>query len=137
MSHEGRTITIGARTQYVTRVSDEDYDFLMQWKWTYAVSHPKGGLVYARRSLRVGDQNVTVLMHRVIIDRMGIVRPSLLHFVDHENGHSLDNRRVNDAGCVQLRWLTNKENNALANKRGIRSVPLGEPSSAHAEAIPF
>lgn len=72
-----RTITVGARTQYVVKVSPEDYDFLMQWKWTFAVSHPGyGGLVYARRSERVGDRNVTILMHRVILlERMQIERP--------------------------------------------------------------
>jgi len=33
-----------------------------------AVSHPRhGGLVYARRSVREGDRNVTILMNRVII----------------------------------------------------------------------
>jgi hypothetical protein len=95
------TIIVGARTQYVVKVSSEDYDFLMQWKWTYAVSHPRhGGLVYARRSVSEGGRNVTILMHRVIItERMGIERPSLKHFTDHENGDSLDNRRENDAAC--------------------------------------
>lgn len=46
---------------------------MMQWKWTDAVSHPRhGGLVYVRRSVREGDRNVTVLMHRVITaERMG------------------------------------------------------------------
>jgi hypothetical protein len=32
-----RIITIGARTQFTVKVLPEDYDFLMQWKWTYAV----------------------------------------------------------------------------------------------------
>jgi hypothetical protein len=49
------TIIVGARTQYRVKVSWQDYDFLMQWPWTYAVSHPRhGGLVYARRSVREG-----------------------------------------------------------------------------------
>jgi hypothetical protein len=70
-----------------------------------AVSHPQhGALVYARRSVREGDRNVTLLMHRLIItERMRLERPSDRHFVDHENGDSLDNRRVNDRGlssCV-------------------------------------
>src|SRR5437879_8464411 len=101
------TIIVGARTQYIVKVSWEDYDFLLQWPWTFAVSHPRhGGLVYARRSVREGDRNVTVLMHRVIItERMGLKRPSEKHFVDHDNGDSLDNRRENDAGRQQLRWL--------------------------------
>jgi hypothetical protein len=57
----------------------------MQWKWTYAVSHPRhGGLVYARRSVRKGDRNVTILMHRVIITaRMGLTRPSDEHMTGH------------------------------------------------------
>lgn len=31
------TMIVGARTQYVVKVDFEDYDFLMQWPWTYAV----------------------------------------------------------------------------------------------------
>ena len=128
------TITIGARTQYAVKVSPEDYDFLMQWKWTYALSHgPWSGLVYARRSIYTGSGNITVLMHRVILlERMGIERPSDKHFVDHENGHSLDNRRVNDDGLPQLQWLTHKEN--MAKRRGIRAVPLSE---CVADNIPY
>src|SRR5579862_4885499 len=94
-----RTITVGARTQFVVKVSPEDYDFLMQWKWTFARSHgPWSGLIYARRSIRAPDgSNETILMHRVIIvERMGLERPSDKHFVDHDNDDSLDNRRVND-----------------------------------------
>jgi hypothetical protein len=65
--------------------------------------------------VREGDRNVTVLMHRVIItERMGLARPSERHFVDHENGDSLDNRRRNDRGVAQLRWLTPKENMATS-----------------------
>lgn len=132
-----RTIVVGCRTQYAVKVSPEDYDFLMQWKWTYAVSHPRhGGLVYARRSIREGERNVTILMHRIIItERMGLPRPSLKHFTDHENGDSLDNRRVNDAGLPQLRWLTAKEN--MANQRGIRAVPAVPEFRAVMNDIPF
>jgi hypothetical protein len=133
-----RTITIGARTQFVVKVSPEDYDFLMQWKWTYARSHGQwSGLVYARRSICVGSANVTVLMHRVVIERMGLERPSDKHFVDHENGDSLDNRRLNDSGVAQLRWLTAAEN--MKNQRGIRAVPIGagEGQQGGAGDIPF
>ena len=134
-----RTITIGARTQYVVKVSTEDYDWLMQWRWTYAVSHPRhGGLVYARRSERIGDGNVTILMHReIIIKRMGVARPSENHFVDHENGDSLDNRRV--VGIrrgPQLRWLTPKEDMAARRRqRAVFAVPL--PPEAMGMDIPF
>jgi hypothetical protein len=132
-----RTITVGARTQYVVKVDTEDYDFLMQWKWTYAVSHPRhGGLIYARRSIREGGGNITILMHRIIItERMGLTRPSEKHFVDHDNGDSLDNRRVNDRGRPQLQWLTAKEN--MANRRGIRNVPIVPAFRPIMSDIPF
>jgi hypothetical protein len=130
-----RTITIGARTQFIVKVSPEDYDFLMQWKWTYARSHGQwSGLVYARRSIRVGDANVTILMHHLIIARMGIERPTERHQVDHENGDSLDNRRVNGRRRQQLRWLTPKEN--AANKHGIIAIPR-MPDTAYGYDIPF
>jgi hypothetical protein len=130
-----KTITIGARTQYVVKVSAVDYDFLIQWRWTYAVSHKHGGLVYARRSIRSGGANVTILMHRVVIERMGLVRPSDRHFVDHENGDSLDNRRANDQGLQQLQWLTTAENNA--KKRGVRAVPIVPRRGGPLPEIPF
>lgn len=131
------TIIVGARTQYVVKVDWVDYDFLMQWPWTYAVSHPRhGGLVYARRSVREGDRNVTLLMHRVIItERMGLKRPSDKHFVDHDNGHSLDNRRVNDAGRQQLAWLTAREN--MAKQYGIRCAPAVQAFRSNLSDIPF
>jgi hypothetical protein len=131
------TIIIGARTQYAVKVDWEDYDFLMQWKWTYAVSHPRhGGLVYARRSVREGGRNVTILMHRVIItERMGLKRPSEKHFTDHDNGDALDNRRRNDRGRAQLAWLTAKEN--MAKQYGIRSVPIVPSVRANLSDIPF
>jgi len=131
------TIIVGCRTQYAVKVDWIDYDFLMQWKWTYAVSHPRhGGLVYARRSIREGMRNVTVLMHRVIIlERMKIERPSLKHFTDHDNGDALDNRRVNDRGRQQLAWLTAREN--MAKQYGIRSHPVVQAFRPVLSDIPF
>jgi len=132
------TIIVGARTQYVVKVSWEDYAFLLQWPWTYAVSHPRhGGLVYARRSVREGGRNVTILMHRVIItERMGLPRPSNNHFVDHDNRDSLDNRRENDLGRQQLRWLTPEQN--MANRGGgIKNRPAVAAFRPVMSDIPF
>ncbi|HYM31820.1 MAG TPA: HNH endonuclease [Candidatus Cybelea sp.] len=131
-----RTITIGARTQYVVKVSPEDYDFLMQWKWTYAISHQGGALVYARRSERRDGRNVTILMHRVIITKcMGLKRPSSRHFVDHWNGDSLDNRRIADCGRAQLRWVTPRQN--MANQRGVINLPVAPELRPVVSEIPF
>lgn len=130
------TIVVGRRTQYVCKVSWEDVGFLTQWPWTYAVSHPAGGLIYARRSVRECGRNVTILMHRVIItERMGLPRPSDDHFVDHENGDGLDNRRENDDGRQQLQWLTNAEN--MAKRRGFKSVPAVQAFRPIMSDIPF
>lgn len=75
-------------------------------------------------------------MHRVIITEcMGLKRPSERHFVDHDNGDSLDNRRVNDKGRPQLAWLTNKEN--MAKRYGVRSHPVVPAFRPIVSDIPF
>lgn len=122
------TITIGARTQYVTRVSPEDYQFLLEFRWTYARSHKHGELIYARRSVWEGTYNRTILMHRVVLERMGEKRPTKRHTADHRNGDSLDNRRRN------LRWATPEEQ--MANRHGIRSLPIARAPWDEQE-IPF
>lgn len=127
-----RTIVAGRARQFVTKVSDEDYEFLTQWLWTYAVSH-KGNdtLIYIRRSLWVpepegGGRNVTILMHRLIVtDRMQLPQPSPRHTVHHDDGDSLNNQREN------LGWLSPKgqmDENRLryARAAGQLDVPIDD-----------
>lgn len=122
-----RLITIGRTRQYETMVSDEDYDYLTQWLWTFAVSHPKGSLIYARRSIRVGGANITILMHRVImVERMGLPRPSVKHTVDHDDGQSLNNQREN------LFWRTGIEQ--MFTRRRLACAPA--PAELEA-SVPF
>lgn len=132
-----REIVIGARTQFVTKVSPEDYDFLMQWKWTYARSHGQwSGLIYARRSIHEPSGNRTILMHRlIIVERMGLGRPSDLHFVDHDNDDSLDNQRF-IGKRQQLQWLTNKENAAKKQRSG-GSIGVPFPPESGLTEIPY
>lgn len=61
-------------------VDDEDYEFLMQWKWCYNAG-------YALR----GDakNNTKILMHRVLMST-----PEDME-VDHINQNKLDNTRIN------------------------------------------
>jgi len=123
-----RIITIGRSRQYETMVSDEDYDYLTQWLWTFAVSHPKGSLVYARRSIRLGSGNVTILMHRVIIEqRMLEPRPSPHHTVDHDDGNSLNNQRGN------LFWRTGAEQ--MFTRRRLQKAAA--PEHELEAAVPF
>jgi hypothetical protein len=72
---------------FETIVDDEDYDFLMQWKWHVCKSHSN----YAMRNstYKRGKKRHHIMMHRVIMKtRKGME-------TDHENGNGLDNRRAN------------------------------------------
>lgn len=82
-------------------VDDEDYEYLMQWKWhahkgRYAVR-------VARRAESVSRK--TVRMHRVVADRAGF---TIIEHVDHKDGNGLNNQRVN------LRPASNQNN--MANR---------------------
>lgn len=93
-------------------VSDDDYAFLANWKWTFARSHPGNAreLIYARRSVTVRDpqfQRVEVkkhfdlFVHHVVLARMGLPDPPEKKWTaDHINHDTLDNRREN------LRWAS-------------------------------
>lgn len=57
-------------------VDDADYDWLMQWKWSF---HSR----YVQRSMRKGDTGST-LMQRLIMN------PGPKQVVDHRNHNTLD-----------------------------------------------
>ena len=82
----------------VAIVDDEDYDYLMQWKWNAQIG---GRTFYAVRRQKVHEiteKVKTILMHRIILNT-----PSSL-FVDHINHNGLDNRKQN------IRNVTPSEN---------------------------
>jgi hypothetical protein len=129
-----RIITAGRSRQYQTLVSDEDYDHLQQWLWTFAVSHKGGELIYIRRSIRVGESNVTILMHHVVLERMaddGLIKPkrSKRHTAHHGDGNALNNQRWN------LTWRTPKQQ--MAVQRGL--IRYRQELAAHdpMASIPF
>jgi hypothetical protein len=72
-------------------VSDKDYAYLNQWKWSCSQGK------YAVRT--IGRRSVR--MHRVVASRMGLGRPSQ---VDHKDRDGLNNQRRN------LRRATKKTN---------------------------
>ena len=45
-----KTLPVGAEGQFEMIVSDDDWLFLRNWRWTFARSHPKAAreLIYAR-----------------------------------------------------------------------------------------
>src|SRR5437879_551244 len=67
---------------FSTVVDDEDYPFLMQWKWYYSAG-------YAERKGKLNGKQTHVQMHRVLLP---LPRELL---VDHHNTIKLDNRREN------------------------------------------
>jgi hypothetical protein len=83
-------------------VSDEDYDYLSQWKWKFAASNG-----YALRYFNEDGRRGTSYMHRVIMTRaLGHPIPEGLqvdHIVVGEDSR-LDNRREN------LRLVTRSQN---------------------------
>lgn len=79
-------------------VDDEDYDFLMQWKW-YAHRRHDGEFIAKTRSGKG-----KILMHRLIVNT-----PSDMQ-TDHIDGDTLNNRRSN------LRICTNTQNSANRQK---------------------
>lgn len=120
------TIYLGKGNQYSTEVSDEDYQYLMQWKWNYKISRCKNGRkVYARRGGgRFADGRIrpTILMHNVVLERARGPKPSDVHTGDHGDRDSLNNRREN------LNWATPSEqgkNRDCSTTFKPRAVPNG------------
>lgn len=82
------------------QVDDEDYDFLMQWKW-YASDGRNGHSFYASRREK---KNLRFMqMHRQILN---LTDPQIK--VDHKDGNGLNNQRSNIRPCTQSQNLANK-----------------------------
>ena len=82
----------------VSIVDDEDYEFLSKWKWSAQKVETKTWIkYYAVRRSHNGKPH-KIYMHREI------TKPTEGFVVDHINGYTLDNRKLN------LRICTQKEN---------------------------
>jgi hypothetical protein len=81
-------------------VDEEDYEYLMQWKWYYAKGY----------AVRMGSQpkRVAILMHRIVLERMGFKD---FESSDHINRQRFDNRRAN------LRPVSLEQNNMNRGKQ--------------------
>lgn len=96
----------------VAIVSDEDYEWAMQWRWQASkYPHKSGVLWYATRNPRYGPRSENkrrfILMHREIALRAGL---PLSRWYDHRDGDGLNNERHN------LRPATVPQNMANARK---------------------
>lgn len=87
-------------------VDDEDYDFLMQWKW---FAKKSGKYFYAARGIFSGKYSDAgnplsdfILMHRVILNT-----PKEL-FGDHVDHNTLNNQKYNLRNCTKNQNGANK-----------------------------
>lgn len=105
-------IPVGKNGKRFAIVSPEDYDFLLQWKWTISNG-------YIMHDLKTYDKQVItrIAMHRVVSKRAG---QRELECVDHINGCRWDNRRENLRPCTRSQNLLNSAYHH--NQNGYRGV---------------
>lgn len=86
-------------------VDEEDYDWCQQWKWQFTYDRHKRKM-YATRSTRLaGNRRVKFYLHKEILNRSGKEQPTERHHIgDHQDGDSLNDRRIN------LEWATPSQN---------------------------
>lgn len=97
-----RIVYCGAEAQYEACVSDDDYEYITQWKWNCFIT--LSGLIYARRKDNTTKgKGRTVLMHVAVLEHRNIIRPTRAHTVDHADRDTLNNQDFN------LRWATKLE----------------------------
>lgn len=117
-----------------------DYSPLVKYKWSSLGRKWKPGqrLDYARRTKTVfhapdGEKyehpitgkivrnrhrtTNSVFLHHEIADRMGLIKPTPKHVLDHRNGRTLDCRRKN------LRWVTRGFNTRNMNGAHLEDEP--------------
>ena len=99
---------------YIAIVDDEDYEWLMQYKWRVQINTKDA--MYAITSLAKRIEGYSWTRHETM-HRMILELPEGQH-IDHINGNKLDNRKCN------LRLCTPSQNNKnLGKNRTYRGVP--------------
>jgi hypothetical protein len=96
-----------------TLVSDEDYEFLNQWKWYAKKCH--SNIFYAVRSKQINEKQVRLKMHNIIAERMGIKNP------DHVDMDGLNNQRNNlrEATVSQQGANQSLQSNNISGYKGV------------------
>jgi len=95
-----------------TQVDDEDYDYLIQWRW-FCIYQEKSSNYYIVRN-PTKDLKLTK-MHTIIMGKKeGLV-------IDHIDGDSLNNQKSNLRHCTHIENGQNKRNksNSLSKYKGV------------------
>lgn len=106
----------------LTKVDDDKYGLLMQWKW-YAGKNPSDGKFYAMRQERGADgKQHTVRMHRFLLNAAQGVQG------DHWDRDTLNNQMANLRLATHTQNLHNqgKRKNNRSGFRGVFRVESGK-----------
>jgi len=110
-------------------VDDQDYEYLMQWKWCATKGGKRDSNYYACRK----GGGPLRRMHHEVAERMGL-HANLFQEVDHWNGRSLDNRRQNLRLATRPQNSRNRGRNRN-NKSGYKGVCWHEAAQKWKAAI--
>lgn len=101
----------------VTRVDDEDFEWLNQWKW-YANEDKTANTFYVMRSSYTNGAKQNIIMHRLIL---GLTDSTTL--VDHDDHDGLNNQRYNIRICTHAQNQRNARRKiGAAGYRGVYIV---------------
>lgn len=76
----------------ISLVDDEDFEFIVQFKWR---TNDVAGKYYGVREIWNGGDRYSEHLHRVILERKLGRKLRRSEITDHKNGDGLDNRRKN------------------------------------------
>ena len=113
---EACRIYLDDKAELFTLVDECHYQTLIQWRWH--AKETRGGRLYVRRNTRIRsrDLQITIHLHRFILELEGLEQPTYKHTVDHWNRDTLDNRFEN------LRWATVAEQMSNRSRKYVRKV---------------
>lgn len=114
-------------------VDDCDVD-LLELRW-HPVAPNKGHLIYAQAAVkRPNGEYTTVLLHRLIGERIAGHPLTRKELVDHENGNGLDNLRKNLRVCTYMQNLQNQRL-SKSNTSGYKGVTWNKGANKWQSAI--
>lgn len=93
----------------VAIISEEDYEWASQYKWSIVYGDKTGKLFYAQRIVQKDNKRTVYRLHREIM------KAKHGEFVDHIDGNGLNNTREN------LRIVSHRENMQNQKNRGGKS----------------
>ena len=103
----------------VAIVDDEDHKYLNQWKWCL---RPTGnGIFYAIRGFRNHKKSKvkSISMHRQIMN------PAKGYVIDHIDGNTLNNQKINLRICTQSQNCSNQKI-SIKNTTGFKGVQFNK-----------